>query len=176
MDSAKLNDWMQVVGIFALVASLIFVGMQMQQDRTLAGVEALSSRADNAVALADLIGNNKVVWVGGLNGDELSETDHAAFQAMVEAVEKHFVAYWVRLGSIGGGRLANDVVGDYAFAIYSHTGFRRAWTKQNEYRQIRNNALGVIPASPFGDRVNSALAQLDKDAPPLPAENHYIFW
>ena len=29
MDSAKLNDWMHVVGIFALVASLIFVGLRM---------------------------------------------------------------------------------------------------------------------------------------------------
>ena len=31
MDSAKLNDRMQVVGIFAVVASLIFVGLQMRQ-------------------------------------------------------------------------------------------------------------------------------------------------
>ena len=36
MDSAKLNDWLQVVGIFALVASLIFVGLQMRQDRQIA--------------------------------------------------------------------------------------------------------------------------------------------
>ena len=28
MASEKLNDWMQVVGIFALVASLIFVGIE----------------------------------------------------------------------------------------------------------------------------------------------------
>ncbi len=27
MDSAKISDWMQVVGIFALVASLVFVGI-----------------------------------------------------------------------------------------------------------------------------------------------------
>jgi hypothetical protein len=33
MDSAKLNDWMQVIGIFALVASLVFVGLQMKRPR-----------------------------------------------------------------------------------------------------------------------------------------------
>ena len=38
MDAAKLNDWIQVIGIFALVASLIFVGLQMQQDREIARV------------------------------------------------------------------------------------------------------------------------------------------
>lgn len=36
MDSAKLNDWMQVVGIFAVVLSLIFVGLQMRQDQKIA--------------------------------------------------------------------------------------------------------------------------------------------
>ena len=32
MDSAKLNDWVQGVGIFALVASLIFVGIEVRQN------------------------------------------------------------------------------------------------------------------------------------------------
>ncbi len=36
MDLAKLNDWMQVIGIFAVVASLLFVGLQMKQDREIA--------------------------------------------------------------------------------------------------------------------------------------------
>ncbi len=45
MDSAKISDWTQVVGIFALVASLVFVGMQMQQDREIARVMIYQSRA-----------------------------------------------------------------------------------------------------------------------------------
>ena len=45
MDAAKLNDWIQVIGIFALVASLIFVGLQMQQDREIARVMIYQSRA-----------------------------------------------------------------------------------------------------------------------------------
>lgn len=32
MDSKKLNDWIQVFGIFALVASLIFVGIEVRQN------------------------------------------------------------------------------------------------------------------------------------------------
>ena len=36
MDSSKLNDWIQAIGIFAVVASLIFVGMQMKQSQDIA--------------------------------------------------------------------------------------------------------------------------------------------
>ena len=49
MDSAKLNDWMQVAGIFAVVASLIFVGLQMQQDRDIALFAATQARTDTTV-------------------------------------------------------------------------------------------------------------------------------
>ena len=33
MDSGKVNDWLQVGGIFGLLAGLIFVGLQLMQDR-----------------------------------------------------------------------------------------------------------------------------------------------
>ncbi len=49
MDSAKLNDWMQVFGIFAVVGSLIFVGMQMKQDRDIALSAAMQARTDTTV-------------------------------------------------------------------------------------------------------------------------------
>jgi len=52
MDSAKLNDWMQVVGIFALVASLIFVGLQMKQSHEIALSEAFQARTDTSVEFA----------------------------------------------------------------------------------------------------------------------------
>ena len=51
MDSAKINDWMQVVGIFAVVASLIFVGLQMKQDRRIA---ELATYQDRAIASAEV--------------------------------------------------------------------------------------------------------------------------
>ena len=36
MGSAKLNDWLQVLGMFAIVASLIFVGLQIRQTDAIA--------------------------------------------------------------------------------------------------------------------------------------------
>lgn len=49
MDSAKLNDWAQVVGIFALVASLIFVGLQMKQTQEIALASAYQDRATSSI-------------------------------------------------------------------------------------------------------------------------------
>ena len=50
MDSAKLNDWLQVIGLFGVVASLIFVGLQMKQEHEIAlsnGIQSGAGRSDN---------------------------------------------------------------------------------------------------------------------------------
>lgn len=63
MDSAKLNDWLQVVGLFGLMASLVFVGIQLRQDhkialantyqaRTATLAETFHARAANSEALS----------------------------------------------------------------------------------------------------------------------------
>ena len=65
LDSAKLNDWMQVVGVFAVVASLIFVGLQMKQaqdiavaaqyqERTASSIEAVSARSQIAAVKSEM--------------------------------------------------------------------------------------------------------------------------
>ena len=48
MDSAKLNDWMHVIGIFAVVASLIFVGLEMRQAHDISLSQAYQSRTSTA--------------------------------------------------------------------------------------------------------------------------------
>ena len=177
MDSAKLNDWMQVFGIFALVASLIFVGLQMRQDRTIAIVDSMASRSEVVSDLADMIGNNQDLWIRGLDGEELSDADEATFHAMIEAVESYFVSIWRRIQGIGGATSAASPTGDYAFALYIHPGLRRAWKGQLEYWSARNIALAADTSGRlFREGVSAQLAHLDRESPPIPEEKRYVFW
>lgn len=63
MDSAKLNDWLQIIGLFGVMASLLFVGIQLRQDHQIAlantyqaraatSIEAFHMRAANPAALS----------------------------------------------------------------------------------------------------------------------------
>jgi hypothetical protein len=49
MNSSKINDWLQVVGLFGVIGSLLFVGLQMQQDRQVAILAAYQARTDLTV-------------------------------------------------------------------------------------------------------------------------------
>ena len=61
MDLAKLNDWMQLFGTFAIVASLIFVGLQMQQTQAIAVANQYQERAALILAFRDAQLQNNVV-------------------------------------------------------------------------------------------------------------------
>jgi len=58
MDSNRLRDWLEIVGIFAVVASLIFVGMQMRQTHEIALSQAYQSRVAAAVEWNVAFGSN----------------------------------------------------------------------------------------------------------------------
>jgi len=49
MNIAKVNDWLQVVGLFGVVASLIFVGLQMKQTQEIALANTYNARASITV-------------------------------------------------------------------------------------------------------------------------------
>ena len=45
MSLKNLRDWLEVIGIFGVIASLVFVGLQLQQDRAIAMAGAFQERS-----------------------------------------------------------------------------------------------------------------------------------
>lgn len=71
MDSAKLNDWLQVIGLFGVIASLIFVGLQMKQDQEIALSSAYQSRADASTQLWSDMAANLALIEAEVKSEEL---------------------------------------------------------------------------------------------------------
>ncbi len=49
VDTSKINEWLQVVGMFGVIASLIFVGLQMKQTQLIALSSTYQARSDATV-------------------------------------------------------------------------------------------------------------------------------
>lgn len=92
MDTSKLNDWLQVIGIFAVFASLIFVGLEMRQahkislsqayqSRTSAAAEWNSALAANPSALSALRKSS-----GGQDGDLTDEEYDALYRSLLGVI------------------------------------------------------------------------------------------
>jgi hypothetical protein len=90
VDSAKLNDWLQVIGLFGVIASLIFVGLQMKQAQEIAMSAAYQARADASSALWSENAANPVLIAAAVKSrrggyDQLSEEEKEALRYDAQA-------------------------------------------------------------------------------------------
>jgi hypothetical protein len=49
VNSQRLNDWLQIVGLFGVIGSLIFVGLQLRQTQAIAFSETYYNRAATSI-------------------------------------------------------------------------------------------------------------------------------
>lgn len=82
MSSTKLNDWLEVIGIFAVVASLIFVGLELRQAQVISMAQAYQERAIAASEWSTTLVANPVavsaylkITAGHQRGDELTDEE-----------------------------------------------------------------------------------------------------
>jgi hypothetical protein len=49
VDTSKINEWLQIVGMFGVIASLVFVGLQLKQTQQIALSNTYQARSDATV-------------------------------------------------------------------------------------------------------------------------------
>ncbi len=174
----KTRDWKDIaelIGIAAIVASLIFVGLQMRQDQSIAIADTRSALTESAQSIAELIQDNPDLWKRGLDRDELNGNEEVEFLAMARVVHQLHFNHWLRFERFGHRDPAR-IERRYAYALYVHPGLRNAFVRYREWEKFRIEAYGMPSQASFDDGVEANLKQLDEDGPPLPNRKEYIFW
>jgi hypothetical protein len=129
MAATRWHDWAQVVGIFALVGSLIFVGLQMQQTQEIALAEQYQARAEAAQAmmLAQMETGESIFMFGGTPREEWSPKQQAIDSLVTSwawtQFDNHFYQYQA-------GFLDDDAWAGMRRRIknqYDRCGSRRLW-------------------------------------------------
>ena len=173
MRPINWRDVADLIGVTAIVASLIFVGLQLQQDRKLGIADITSARTESAVVLTQLVAENRELWIRGLDGAELSTGDEMTFFAIAETIETHLFEQWSNLNQIGDGAFADDILRDYAYQVYSYPGLRRIWEEDGErLRAQESMSLG----NAFRAAVNKELADLESRGYVAPKKPNYVYW
>jgi hypothetical protein len=147
MDSAKLNDWLQVIGIFALVASLIFVGMQMRQAQRIAIADSYQQQAGTSLAKSELAVAHSEVVAKANRGEALSDAEVFALSEYVTARWQH--AYFGRMRSEYLERTTIGPILNFSALLCDNPGLREFWKSDSDGMKaaqggpIRNFAVDV---------------------------------
>ena len=93
----KFTDWKDIVelaGIAAIVGSLIFVGLQIQQADKIAQNEVGYAIADRFIEMRSIIIENADVWEKGNSGAELSASDHVIYSNLIQNLNTQYFWSW----------------------------------------------------------------------------------
>jgi len=91
VKSDKLRDWLEIVGIFAVVASLVFVGLQMRQAHKISLSQAYQSRTATAAEWNNALAANPVAlsaYRKAIEGrdEDITPEEHQSLFRMIAGV------------------------------------------------------------------------------------------
>ena len=154
------RDWKSIaelVGIAAIVASLVFVGIQLRQEQDIAQSQLTSDWDDTRIEWSKLLHGNSDVWLRGLAGTELDQEEQLRFESLADTWFHIENGRYNRSNRIGLAEPRGLGIRVAAFLI-DHPGLRKWWIERWEYR--RSMGIG-IPS--FVAVVDSFIEDMESD-------------
>ena len=155
-------DWRktaELVGIVALVMSLVFVGLQMRQTNNVAFMELDTAMIGMAVDTAELIAENSDVWVRGNAGEELSASEYAVYSETLSVMNTRLVVMEAHASQLGRDDTAFLIRRDWAAYLHQNPGARQAWLARED-NLIKYRRLLAPDAADFSGWRDGILAEL----------------
>jgi hypothetical protein len=173
MVDLKWKGIAELIGVGAIVASLIFVGLQMQQAEDIARYERYGD-STNPLDLTALLLENEDVWLKGCAGEPLEVEDWFTFIQLADLHTIRRNSRWEisRLIRTEPGMRADGAIYMLALDLYSNPGLLRAWNERESIGRhlgdiVRKadptRPVPVIPA--FNAEVRAALEVIRANPP-----------
>ena len=163
MKYQRWKDAIELAGIVAIVASLIFVGLQMRQEREIAKNEGDLSILSSAIEVRNAFNDHADIWVKANSGNDLNDAEAFIFSNLVHSINISSFFNYERAVRLKGGDVAAVILHDFAAILYQYPAVRAEWVAQEEntvrYREI---LAGGNMFSYWINGIKSDLAKLDE--------------
>ena len=165
MDFKKFNKVAELVGIVALIASLVFVGMEIRQSQLIALTEVDAANSIASIELASLINDSSDVWGRGIAGVDLDDADLETFRNIIIALSDRNWSLQNQLRILGDRQAADWVVHEFAAFLHQRPGARGAWSEREsalkEYRGLLDPEA-VVSTSAYVAMIMADFKALDQ--------------
>lgn len=172
VKSETVNDWLQLVGLFGIMASLFFVGIQVRQTQAIGEGESATNFIAITVAAREMLASQTDVWVKGCLGEEMSVADEAAYAQLYRTYAQTSYLAWL---AARNGILDLDpgsLTKAYAANIHRYPGFASMGADWRNWEQEGLNE-SLESVFEFDAAVSLRLAEL-KIVDPDP--NYHVKW
>ncbi len=164
MKTTNWKDVAELIGTTAIVASLIFVGLQMKQAQDIADSERYQLDLSNLIAINNAINENADTWVKGISGGELDKAEATIFENLILNINDRAVLASEGARRMGFETAADSIVHDFAAFLHKNPGARRVWeAREQDLEKYRSQLMPAdISKIIWPDTVRLDLAKLDQ--------------
>ena len=177
MKSFDRKEFVELIGLAAIVASLIFVGIRLRQSQDIAMAEGYSMNFAARIEVANSIKEHPDVWRKGSAGEELQAKEMEIFSVLVYQLNESAVQAFIHSLQVSGEQLARFSARDFAGFLYQNPGVRAVWSKREDnlsaFRRIHNDYDGS--GDEWAEMVRTYLAELDRLQPEI-ANDVFVSW
>lgn len=167
MKSVNWKDAAELVGMAAIVASLIFVGLQMRQTRDIALAESGWNSLLSEVETRRPIYEYPDIWAKGNAGEELNPSEAVIYRALITDLNTLQFFKFFNATLLNNDYAADVAHWDMAGFLYENPGARREWESlRDELRRYREPHLSGQYSNPFEAAVRADIEVLAKTYDP----------
>ena len=161
MKNADWKDTAELIGIAAIVASLIFVGLQMKQSHDIAMAEYGQNQYANYNELDFAIANHADILVKSNSGAGISETERAILAALVTSFWRATIVDTWERGRLTDGD-STSMIDGFAIFLFRNPGARKVWLEDSLIYEQMSDHLDSINVAPIRSHVLEALDSLER--------------
>lgn len=161
----KMTDWKdfaELIGFAAIVASLIFVGIELRQSRAIAIGEGNLSNAELHIEGNNAINEHSAVWVRGNSGEVLDEHDAVIFHNLVSNKAIHAFMEYARLGQLEFDEAAGEINAQFSVFLFENPGARKSWVRKDVF--LSEHFDVSAPHQAWKEKIQENLTRLEREA------------
>ncbi len=157
------KDSAELVGMAAIVASLIFVGLQMRQTRDIALTDSGWNRMLSEIESRRAIYEFPDIWAKGNAGEELNPSEAVIYRTLIRDLNSLAFFKYANATILNHEGAADSARWDMAGFLYENPGARREWESlRDEFRRYREPHTSGQYSNFFEEAIRADLEVLDK--------------
>ena len=145
----------EALGIAAIVASLIFVGLQMRQSQEIAIAETYMSILSSEIEVRNAVSEHASLWKKANSGAALDEAEAVIFGNIVANLSSEAHRSMNQLRRLGHTGAARSQVHSFASFLHQNPAARQVWTVQSEiwskHRLLLEDRVSDYPSMVLDD-------------------------
>jgi len=143
VDFKKFNEIAELVGIVAIVASLIFVGMQMKQTQSIALGEVLAANVGHRIESNNAIAQHSELWTKASAGEKLTRSEELIVSKLMDNLSAERLSLYQHFRELGHEVTAELILVEYALYLSENPGIYQRWLKtEQSYADARTTLVG----------------------------------